>query len=345
MSKSYTLTVLADQFGLALNGDGETIIDGVGTLSNATPKQLGFVSNPSFKKELAGSRAGAVVLEQSMLEHSPCAALISNNAHADFARIASLFDKRPAAKPGVAPTAVVAEDVVLGDGSAVAANAVIEAGCQIGTGAEIGANSYIGAGSRIGAQCRIGNNVSIGHRVLIGKRVIIHPGAVIGADGFGLAFETDHWVKVPQLGSVRIGDDCEIGANSTIDRGAIEDTVLEQDVRIDNQVQIAHNVFIGAHTAIAGCVGIAGSTRIGRYCMLAGGSGLGGHIEIADRVTLKARAMITRSVTESGEYGGGIEAQPIADWQRNLARIRKLDEFIKRLIRLERTSKDAEDND
>jgi UDP-3-O-[3-hydroxymyristoyl] glucosamine N-acyltransferase len=202
------------------------------------------------------------------------------------------------------------------------------------------------AGCELGAGCRLHANVSLGYGVRLGCRVIVHPGAVIGADGFGIAFAGDHWEKVPQLGSVTIGDDCEIGANTCIDRGAIEDTVLEEDVRLDNLCQIAHNVRIGAHTAMAGASGIAGSSTIGRYCLIGGAAGIAGHLEIADRTTITAKSAILRSITEPGQtWSGTIAAQPVRTWQKNLARLLRLDELARQVRQLETNPGESENND
>jgi UDP-3-O-[3-hydroxymyristoyl] glucosamine N-acyltransferase len=205
----------------------------------------------------------------------------------------------------------------------------------------IGPGCVLEAGCVVGADSRLVARVFLGRDTQLGERVLVHPGVVIGADGFGLAFDRDHWIKVPQMGRVRIGHDCEIGANTTIDRGAIEDTVLEDDVRLDNQVQIAHNVQIGAHTAIAGCVGIAGSTRVGRYCMIAGASGVAGHLEICDKVVITAMSTVLDSITEPGEYGSGIPARAHARWKRTLVRLGQLDDWVRRLRRIEKNNTTA----
>ena len=336
MATSYSLKALSEQFGLTLKGDGTTLVSGVGTLSGSNGDQISFLSNPAYRKELQQTRAAAVVLAKEEVAHCPVDALVSTNAYADYARIATLFDKRPAQAAGIHPSAVVSSEADLAATASVGPNAVIASGCRIDDGVSIGANTVLEEHVTVGAQSRIGPNVTLCHGVHLGKRVICHPGVVIGADGFGLAFDQGQWLKVPQLGSVVIGDDCEIGANTTVDRGAIEDTVLEEDVRLDNQVQIAHNVRVGAHTAMAGCVGVAGSTRIGRNCMIAGASGIGGHLEITDGVVITAMSMVTRSIREPGEYGSGVEAQPHAQWRKNHVRIRKLDELVKRILRLER---------
>ncbi len=336
MSNTLTLNALAERFELQLAGDGAVDINGVGTLGNAQSGQLSFLSNPSYRGELKCTQASAVVLTREALPDCPTNALISENPYVDYARIAALFTLNDAAEPGIHPSASVASSAVIGQRVSIGPNVVVGERSDIQDGATIGPNCVIGRDSTIGAGSRLVTNVTIVDQVRLGRRVIVHPGAVIGADGFGLAFDRDHWIKVPQLGGVQIGDDCEIGANTTIDRGAIEDTVLEDDVRLDNLVQVGHNVYIGAHTAIAGCVGIAGSARIGRYCLIAGGAGIGGHLEIADKVTVKAMGMVTRSIKQPGEYGSGVEAQPHQEWQRNLARLRKLDTLVRRLLKLER---------
>jgi UDP-3-O-[3-hydroxymyristoyl] glucosamine N-acyltransferase len=225
---------------------------------------------------------------------------------------------------------------VVGEGARIAASAsvgphcVVDAEAEIGEGAILGPHCIVGRGSVVGAQSRLVARVTLVQDVRLGKRVLIHPGAVIGADGFGIAFAKDHWEKVPQLGGVVVGDDCEIGANTTIDRGALGDTVLEEDVRLDNQIQIAHNVFIGAHTAMAGCAAVAGSARIGRYCLIGGAAGILGHLEVADRVTVTAMSLVTHSLREPGEYSSGTPIQENRHWRRNAARFKHLDDFVRR---------------
>jgi UDP-3-O-[3-hydroxymyristoyl] glucosamine N-acyltransferase len=244
------------------------------------------------------------------------------------------------ASASIDPTASLGQDVHIG------ANAVIGPGCVIGDGCSIAAGCVLVADCRLGSSTTLKANVTLCEGVIIGQRTIIHPGAIIGADGFGLAFDQDHWVKIPQLGTVRIGDDCEIGANTTIDRGAIGDTVLANDVRLDNLVQIAHNVEIGAHTAMAGMVGVSGSTRIGEYCMFAGRAGAAGHLRIADRTTVLATSVVTKSVTQPGTtWSAALPAQPLREWNRTVAYLRKLEKLVKRVARLEKqTGKQAEND-
>jgi UDP-3-O-[3-hydroxymyristoyl] glucosamine N-acyltransferase len=337
---------LAARFELELRGDPDTMIEGVGTLRGATASRLSFLANRAYRKELAATRAGAVIVKESDAAACPCPCLIATDPYLAYARVAVLFDPRPPTAPGVHPTAVIDASATLGQNVSIGAHVVIGADCEIGDGSSIGPNSALEPGCVLGAGCRLHANVSLGYGVRLGRRVIVHPGAVIGADGFGIAFAGDHWEKVPQLGSVTIGDDCEIGANSCIDRGAIDDTVLEEDVRLDNLCQIAHNVRIGAHTAIAGAAGIAGSSTIGRYCLIGGAAGVSGHIEVADRTTIAARSVVLRPITEPGlTWSGTVTAQPIRVWQKNLARLLKLDDLARQVRQLEKNPGESEKHD
>ena len=338
-----TLAQLAQRFALELRGDGDRVIRGVGTLAGATPDQLSFLANPRYRAELRASRAGAVVLRAGDASDCPAAALVAADPYVAFAKIAALFDPAPAATPGVHTTAVVAADATVAPGASVGPHCVVESGARVDDGAVLGPHCHVGPGCTVGAQSRLVARVTLVTRVRLGRRVLVHPGAVIGADGFGLAFDRGAaggaWVKVPQLGGVRIGDDCEVGANTTIDRGALEDTVLEDDLRLDNQIQIAHNVRIGAHTAMAGCSAVAGSATIGRYCLIGGSAGILGHLTVADRVTVTAMTLVTHSIHEAGEYSSGTPLQRNRDWRRNAARFKHLDEFARRLLALEKDSK------
>jgi UDP-3-O-[3-hydroxymyristoyl] glucosamine N-acyltransferase len=335
--RQYTLADLSARFDLDLHGSGEHVVDGVGTLMSAGPREVTFLANPAYRKELPGTKAGVVILGPADAPDCPTHCLVAADPYLAYARLATLFDPRPAPAPGIHATAVIADSARLGDQVSIGANAVIGDHCEIGDGCAIGPGSVIEPACTLGENCRLYANVSLGYGTRLGKRVMIHPGAVLGADGFGIAFAGDHWEKVPQLGAVVVGDDCEIGASTCIDRGAVGDTVLEEDVRIDNLCQIGHNVQIGAHTAIAGRSAIAGSTRIGRYCLLAGGAGLAGHIEIADRTTIAADSTLFRSVRESGiTVSAQLPAQPIREWQRNLIRLRKLDQLAHRVHSLEK---------
>jgi len=335
---NYTVAELAERFGLGFSGDGTRIIDGVGTLAGAGPSQLSFLSNSRYTAQLTAARAGVVVLREENLADCPTAALIARDPYVAYAKIAALFERLPAAPAGIHPTAVVAAGAKVSASASVGPGCVIADGAVIGDGVVLGPHCIVGEDCTVGAQSRLVARVTLVMRVTLGRRVLVHPGAVIGSDGFGLAFDKDHWIKLPQLGGVRIGDDCEIGANTTIDRGALDDTVLEEDVRLDNQIQIAHNVHVGAHTAMAGCAAVAGSAKIGRYCMIGGNAGVLGHLELADRVTITAKSLVTHSIREPGEYSSGVPLQDNRQWRKNAARFKHLDEYARRLSALEKDS-------
>ena len=335
---NYTVAELAERFGLSFSGDGARVIDGVGTLAGAGPSQLSFLSNSKYTAQLAAARAGVVVLREENLADCPTAALVARDPYVAYARIAALFERLPVAPAGIHPSAVVAAGARVSASASIGPGCVIADGAVIGDGVVLGPHCIIGEDCTVGAQSRLVARVTLVTRVTLGQRVLVHPGAVIGSDGFGLAFDKDHWIKLPQLGGVRIGDDCEIGANTTIDRGALDDTVLEEDVRLDNQIQIAHNVHVGAHTAMAGCAAVAGSAKIGRYCMIGGNAGVLGHLELADRVTITAKSLVTHSIREPGEYSSAVPLQDNRQWRRNAARFKHLDEYARRLSALEKDS-------
>jgi len=333
-----TLGQIATVAGGRLQGcDAATVIAGVAPLHSAEPGQLSFLTHRRYRSYLATTRATAVILSPEDARDCPAPALVAANPHVAYARAAALFEPAAEVRRGihptawVSPTANIAVDSWIGPHCSVEAGAVIATGVIVGPGCVIGEQAIIGAGSRLVAR------VTICHRVRIGRRVLAHPGAVIGSDGFGLALDQDgRWLRIPQLGSVVIGDDVEIGANTTIDRGALEDTVIEEGVKLDNQIQVAHNVRIGAHSALAGCVGIAGSARIGRHCMLGGGVGVAGHLEITDRVQITGMSLVTQSITEPGAYSSGLAVEPNRLWNKISARLRRLDELFRRLSALER---------
>jgi UDP-3-O-[3-hydroxymyristoyl] glucosamine N-acyltransferase len=330
----HTLADIATRFGLALRGDGACVVRGVGTLAEANREQIGFLANPAYRSQLATTQAAAVVIAESDAARATGNVLVSRNPYADFARIAALFESREAANAGIHASAVVAHDAIVDASAQVGPQCVIGARSRIGAGVFLGPGCIIGEDCIIGPDCHLVARVTLVVRVRLGARVRIHPGAVLGADGFGLAFDQGAWLKVPQLGGVAIADDCEIGANTTIDRGALGDTVLEEDVRLDNQIQVGHNVRIGAHTAIAGCAAIAGSTRIGRHCLIAGGAGIIGHLDITDRVTVGAMSLVTHDLREPGEYVSGTPIQPKREWRRNAARFGQLDQLARRVRKL-----------
>ncbi|NNK33714.1 MAG: UDP-3-O-(3-hydroxymyristoyl)glucosamine N-acyltransferase [Xanthomonadales bacterium] len=345
-NSKHRLSDLSARFELELRGDGDALIDGVGTLESAGGSQITFLANPSYRRQLPHTKAGAVILREADAGDCPVNCLVADDPYVAYARVATLFDPRPKAVPGIHPTAVIADSAHVGCDVSIGPGVVVGEDCTIGDGCTVRPGTVIEDGCRLGDGCLLYANVSLGYGVILGKRVIVHPGAVIGADGFGIAFAGDHWEKVPQIGTVIIGDDCEIGANSCVDRGAVGDTVLEEDVRIDNLCQIGHNVQVGAHTAIAGTGGAAGSARIGRNCLLAGGAAVAGHISIADRTTIGADSKVFRSIEEPGQtWSAQLPATPIRDWQRNLSRLRKLDELARRVRALEKqTGKTTEDD-
>lgn len=324
MTGEYRLADLAERFGLDVQGDGSRMICGVATLASAGPEHLGFLANSRYRRDLATTHAGALILRREDLTHWEADALVAADPYAAFARIAALFEAREPVLAGIHPSAVIASDAQVHTSASIGPQAVVGARSRIGAGARIGPGCVIGEDCDIGEDCELVARVSLVCRVRLAARVRIHPGAVLGADGFGLAMHEGRWIKVPQLGGVQIGVDCEIGANTTIDRGALDDTVLEEDVRLDNQIQIGHNVHIGAHTAVAGCVAVAGSARIGRYCLIGGAAGIAGHIEIADKVTVQAMSFVTHSITKAGVYGASIPAREARTWLRTLARLNRL---------------------
>jgi len=333
------LSELAEQFNLKLEGDGDTLIDGVGTLSDATGTQISFLSNPAYREQLETTQAAAVIISADDVKNCQVNALVADDPYVSYAKMAGLFDSRRATKPGLHNTASIDSSATIGRDVHIGANAVIGPGCEIADFCSIGPGCILVADCQLGSGCRLVANVSVCEGVRIGKRSIIHPGAVIGADGFGLAFDKDHWVKIPQLGSVQIGNDCEIGANSTIDRGAIGDTIIEDDVRLDNLIQIAHNVEIGAHTVMAALVGISGSTKIGKYCIFGGRSSTVGHISIADRTTVTGNSSITKSIKQAGTtWSCTLSAQPAREWNRTVVHLRRLETLARRVLNLEKQS-------
>jgi UDP-3-O-[3-hydroxymyristoyl] glucosamine N-acyltransferase len=338
----YRLDDIAKRFKLTLKGHGEHRIDGLATLAQAGPSDLSFLANPAYLAQLPECQAGAVILSADKAERFDGNCLISPNPYADWSRLAAFLHPTPNPSTGIHPTAVVDPDCQVAASAWIGPQTVIGPGCRIREDAVIGPGCVIENDVEIGAGARLVAQVFVGSRCHLGQRVLVHPGVVVGADGFGLAFDQGNWLKVPQLGRVIIGDDCEIGANTTIDRGAIDDTVLEEDVRLDNQVQIAHNVRIGAHTAIAGCTGIAGSTTIGRYCMIAGASGIAGHLTICDKVIITAMSTVLDSIDQPGEYGSGIPARRHSQWKRILVRLGQLDDWARRLKRTEKHQQTSE---
>jgi UDP-3-O-[3-hydroxymyristoyl] glucosamine N-acyltransferase len=339
---SWRLKELAERVGARAVGEADCPIDSVASLHKAKPGSITFLADLRYKHYLPQTRASAVILSEADAADCPTAALISDNPYLTFAKVAELLHPQPAAAPGVHPSAVVAPDCRIDPTVAIGPQTVIEPGVVIGAGVVIGPGCTVGQESVIGDDSRLVARVTLCRRAVLGRRVIVHPGAVIGSDGFGLAKSGDAWVKIPQLGRAVIGDDVEIGANTTIDCGTLEDTVLEEGVKLDNQIQIAHNVRIGAHTAIAGCVGIAGSARIGRHCTIAGAAGIEGHLEIADHVHITGMSKVSKSIMQPGTYTSGTPLEPNAQWLKNSVRFRNLDELARKVNALEKQAQQAQ---
>jgi UDP-3-O-[3-hydroxymyristoyl] glucosamine N-acyltransferase len=286
---------------------------------------LSFLANPRYRKQMESTRATAVLVGPEDAAGCPVAALIDPNPYLAYARIAELLHPQAALEPGIHPTAVVSQSARVAASACVGPLAVIEDGVDIGERAFVGPGCIVQQGAQVGADSRLVSRVNVYAGVKIGRRCILHAGAVIGADGFGFAPDAGSWVKVPQIGSVQIGDDVEIGANTTIDRGAIDDTVVEHGVKLDNQIQVGHNVTIGEHTAVAGCVGISGSTTIGRRCMIGGGVGIAGHLTIADDVVVTGCSLVSASIRQAGSYSSGMPTVETRMWRRMVAHLRRLD--------------------
>ena len=333
---SYRLGELAERLGAGLRGDPDVVVDRVAALYAAGPRDVTFLSNRRYRPYLKETRAGAVILAPRFAGDCPVPALVLDNPYLGYARAATLLSPPPETAPGVAASAVIEQGARVAPDASVGAHCVVEAGASVGAGTSLGPGSFLGRCSSIGPRGRVAARVAICGHVTIGARVVVHPGAVIGADGFGIANDGGVWVKIPQLGGVRIGDDVEIGANTTIDRGALEDTVIEDGVKLDNLIQIGHNVRIGAHTAVAAGVAIGGSTRIGSRCTIAGAASVAGHLEIADDVHITATSAVPKSIGRAGVYSSGMPVRESRVWRRNVARLGRLDDMARRLRALER---------
>ncbi len=331
-----SLEELADAVGARIEGESRPAITGLASLGAAGAGDLAFAAGDWAVRELRTTAAAAVVVAPDMLAEAPTTALVVDNPRVAFARIARLFDTAPSRAPGIDPTAIIDPAATVAPDAAIGPHCVVEAGAVVGAGCRLGPGCVVGERARLGEGCHLVARVTLLHEVELGARVVIHPGAVIGSDGFGLARDGDHWEKVPQLGRVVIGDDVEIGANTTIDRGALDDTVVESGVKLDNQVHIAHNVRIGAHTVMAGCTGIAGSVRIGRDCALGGGVGVANHVTLGDGVTVTAMSLVSRSLAGPGVYSAGLPALAHDRFNRNAVRFRQLDDMARRIKALEK---------
>ncbi|HVN44964.1 MAG TPA: UDP-3-O-(3-hydroxymyristoyl)glucosamine N-acyltransferase [Steroidobacteraceae bacterium] len=333
-----SLGELAVRFGCALRGDPDTRVEYVATLANADERSLAFLANPRYRGQLAETRAAAVVLSAADAADCRAALLICGNPYATYARIAALLHPARPPAAGVHPTAIVAPDARVDPTAEVGAYSCIGARVTIGARVLIGPHCRLAEQVTLAADVRLVGGVTLGPGVQVGARSVLQPGVVIGADGFGFAPEKGTWLKVPQVGSVRIGADVEIGSNTTIDRGAIEDTVIEEGAKLDNLIQIGHNVRIGAHTAIAACTGISGSTSIGRRCMIGGAVGIAGHISIADDVVITGKSAVSHSITTPGVYSSTIPTEEARSWRRLVARFKRSGQLEERLRRLERAS-------
>ncbi|OSN06629.1 UDP-3-O-(3-hydroxymyristoyl)glucosamine N-acyltransferase [Lonsdalea iberica] len=333
---SIRLDALAQQLDAQLHGDGDIVITAVASMHSAQSGQITFLSDSRYRDRLATTQASAVVVTEADLPFCHTAALVVKNPYLTYARMAQVMDTTPAPAEDISPAATIASDARVGKNVSIGPNAVVESGVELGDGAVIGANCFIGKNTRIGAGSRLWANVTIYHNVVLGEQCLIQSGAVIGSDGFGYANDRGNWVKIPQLGTVMIGDRVEIGANTTIDRGALDDTIIGNGVIIDNQCQIAHNVVIGDNTAVAGGVIMAGSLTIGRYCMIGGASVINGHMEICDKVKVTGMGMVMRPITEPGVYSSGIPLQPNKAWRKTAALVMNIDDMSKRLKTIER---------
>lgn len=342
---SYTLQALASRFDAALQGQGDVEITHVTTLQHGSVGGISFLTNDKYRSHLATTAASAVILAPKDRERCQTNALITDNPHGLYARIAQLFAPPVTAALGIHPSAVVADDAEIHPTASIGPLCVVEAGVKIAANVILGPHCIIQAGTTIDENTHLVADVTICHHTRIGKQVTLHPGSVIGADGFGFAMDQGQWQKVPQFGCVVLEDGVDIGANTTIDRGAIEDTVIETDVKIDNQVVLGHNVRVGAHTVIAGRSGIAGSTTVGQYCMIGGDVGVTGHIHIPEKTVLMGGTRVHAKIPEAGVYCSGTSAEPASSWRRNTTRFKQLDKMAKRLAELEKQlSKLQKDN-
>ena len=333
---AFRLEQLAEQLGATLYGDGELIITGVASMKSATQGQITFLSDKKFQNNLSCCDASAVVMTEDSLKYWSGAALIVKDPYLCYAKLAQILDTTPLPAKDIADSAVIDSTAQLGKNVAIGANAVIESGVVLGDNCIIGAGCFIGKDTIIGAGTKLWSNISIYHNCVIGENCLIQSGTVIGADGFGYANDKGKWIKIPQLGRVVIGNNVEIGASTTIDRGALDDTVIGNGVIIDNQCQIAHNDIIGDHTAVAGGVIMAGSLTIGRHCLIGGASVINGHMEICDQVTVTGMGMVMRPITEPGVYSSGIPLQQNKVWRKTASLVLHIDEMNKRLKALEK---------
>ena len=330
-----SLGELAVRFGCELRGEPDVLVEHVATLAGADERSLSFLANPRYKPQLAQTKAAVVVLDAATAAECPTAALICANPYVTYARIAAVLHARPKAPAGIHPSAVVASSARIDPTASVAAQCVIGEHVVIGPRTFVGPQTVLEEGVMLAEDVYLSARITLCHGVEIGARTVIQPGAVIGGDGFGFAPERGRWIKVPQVGSVRVGPDVEIGANTTIDRGAVGDTVIEEGVKLDNLIMIAHNVRVGAHTVIAALTGISGSTVIGKNCQIAGEVAIGGHLTITDGVVFTGTTMVSHSIPEPGVYSSGIPLEKANVWRRMVARFKRIDRLEARIKKLE----------
>ncbi|RMJ03869.1 UDP-3-O-acylglucosamine N-acyltransferase [Marinobacter litoralis] len=336
---SYRLQEIADALGASLRGDPDARVSGMATLQAAGPSQISFLANPSYGKYLKDSRAGAVIVSPATADQAQTNVLILDNPYMGYARLSHWFDRTPVASAGIHPSAVVDPSATISSTASIGPHVVIETEVVIGEQVVVGAGSVVGARSRVGDCTVLSPRVTLAHDVQLGQRCSILSGAVIGGAGFGFANEKGEWHRIAQLGGVILGDDVEVGANTTIDRGALGPTVIGNGVKLDNLIQIAHNVQIGDHTAMAALSAIAGSTSIGKYCVFGGASAVAGHLNIADQVHLTGMSMVTNDISEPGVYSSGLPADKNRQWRKNAVRFRQLDGLARRIKELEKKFK------
>lgn len=333
---AYRLADIVARFGGRVEGDAATAVNQVATLDSAGPQQIAFLTNSKYRKQLESTHAVAVIVAELDAAATALPRIVCDNPYSYFAKLSAFLNPLPAYAAGIHPSAVIAAGAKVSPGAHIGAHVMIGEGASIGNGCVIMSGCSIGANAMLGENTRLYPRVVVYHDCILGNNVIAHSGAVIGADGFGIAMEAGAWLKIPQIGRAIIGNDVEIGANTTIDRGALDDTVIEDGVKLDNQIQVAHNVRIGAHTAIAGCVGIAGSTTIGRYCRIGGSAGILGHLSIADGVEISSFTLISKSIREKGVYSGIYPFSEKDSWLKNAAHLRHLDDMASRIKLLEK---------
>lgn len=342
--KAISLAELANITGGELHGDAAATVTMVAPMDKAQEGHVTFLSNPKYAKHLAECNATVVMVKEAQRDACKGNVLVVDDPYVAFAKVAQALDTTPAPATDIAPSAVIAADANIGKNVSIGANAVIESGVTLGDNVAIGAGCFIGKNAEIGSNTKLWSNVSIYHDVSIGSDCLIQANTVIGSDGFGYANAKGEWIKIPQLGSVKIGNRVEIGACTTVDRGALDDTIIEDNVIIDNQLQIAHNVHIGYGTAMAGGTVVAGSTKIGKYCIIGGATVINGHIDIVDGVTITGMSMVMRSITDKGMYSSGIPLQTNKDWRKTAARVHRIDDMNKRLKAVEKHFEQKEES-